>query len=337
MAQNVLDYFAGNNFSIANLTAAIQRFPYTPTMTGKLINWTKGPGLTTKVAQLEYGYNSQKLVHSVTWGAPASTVGRVSSRKTMPVNVPHLFRHDTLLADSLSGIRAFGKTSETEVWDDKLAECQQMHRTDMELTWDYMRLKLMTNGIILDADGSTELLDLFDLLGLTQITVYFDLAGTPNIKETLRQAMRDMQTALGSIPMGPVTVLCGDQFFDTLCQLEEITTAWTYGAPQNLVNQQVNEFTYAGTRFLNLTGSFGGQAYIPTNECRIVATSAPVWSYDYAPADTPETVNTIGQEMYNWMTPMEDRRGMNMYFQSNPIFLNTVPRGSIVKGSAAAS
>lgn len=336
-AVSVLDYFKGDAFSIANMSLAIQKYPYQPTWLDSLKLFKPGPGLTGKVAQLEYGLNSVRLVAASAWGDAMKTVSRDATRKLYPINVPHLTRHDHLLADSLAGVRAFGTGNETQTWDNAVADKQQRHRKDFDLTLDFHKLKLLTTGKILDADGSTVLVDLFTLLGISQSQVFFDLAGTPNIKGTMRTVHRAMANALGNEPMRGIIALCSDTFFDTLLNLAEIKTAFAawQGSAQMLQNQQVDEFTYAGVRWKNITGSIGGSAIVAANECALIP-DADIWYEDYAPADTIETVNTLGQPFYSWMTEMEDSRGMNMYFQCNPIHLCSHP-GAIFRGRASAS
>lgn len=337
MPANVLDYFKSDAFSIANMSVAMQRYPYRPTKIQGMNLFKPGPGLTGKTAQLEYGINSVKLVAASAWGDAMKTVSRDATRKLYPINVPHLTRHDSLLAESIMGVRSFGTGAETEAWDRAVAAKLERHRGDFDLTLEYHRLKLMTTGKVYDADGSTVLVDLFTLLGVSQTNVFFGLGESGNVKAIMRAAQRQMQLALGNIPLQGIVALCSDSFFDELINLAEVKNAMAawQGTAMFGAGQQMDEFTYAGVRWINITGSIGGEAYVAADECSLVPI-ADVWQVDYAPADTIETVNTLGQPFYSWMTTMEDSRGMNMYFQCNPIHLCTVP-GAIFRGRGSAS
>ena len=155
---------------------------------------------------IEEREGSLNLIETTSRGSPAAQ-NTTNKRKARSFIVPHVALEDTILADEIQNLRAFGSESQLEGIQQtvqfRLAEMSRKH----DATLEHLRVGAI-KGQILDADGSTVLYDLFNEFGVTQYTeIDFDLDNASPVEgavkkkcHDVRRKIEDEMLALAHIP-----------------------------------------------------------------------------------------------------------------------------------------
>jgi Phage major capsid protein E len=109
--------------------------------------------------------DSLNLVETTARGAPAiqNTTNKGKARSLV---VPHIALEDTILADEVQNVRAFGSESMLEGVQAVVNQRMSEMATKMDATLEHLRIGAI-KGQILDADGSAVIYDLFTQFGVT--------------------------------------------------------------------------------------------------------------------------------------------------------------------------
>jgi hypothetical protein len=210
---------------------------------------------------------------------------------------------------------------------DRLADM----RSDIDVTLEYHRFGAI-KGQVLDADGSTVLLNCFTEFGVSQITQSFELdVTTTDVRIECLTLKRSIEDELGGIPFSGIRVFCSEGFMDALISHDDVKAAyerWQDG--EMLRNDPRAAFTFAGIRFEEYRGSVGGIPFIADDTAVAVPEGVRgLFIARFAPADYMETVNTMGVPYYAKQQPMDMNKGIEMEAQSNPLHLCTRPRSVV--------
>jgi len=342
-----LDIFNTDPFRVVPLTDAIQSLKYVPGRIGEL-GLFQETGIPTTTAAIEERGGILVFVPPSPRGGPGMTVDKLK-RTLRVVSVPHFQIDDTMMAEEVQGVRAWGNETAVEMLMEKVAERGQIFTQSFEATHELARLGAI-KGLITYADGTT--LDLRTLFNVSAYPTQFLnlLPGTPTASGTLRRTVqgiwRLLADELAGLPFTGIRAFCGNQFFDDLIQAPDIRTTYLnwqaaaelrgqYGSQ----NQKVyGSYEFGGIAWENYRG-FGpdGSPLVPTDLCYIIPEGVPgLFRTWYAPADYIETVNTNGQRMYVKQYPMPNDKGINMEFQTNALHACTRPR-LLLTGSRLAS
>lgn len=339
-----MDVFLADGFTMLELTAAVNKHDYLPQRLLELGLFEPIPVSTTVVAIEERG-GVLSLVPTSPRGAPGTTRD-ADKRKLIDLRVPHLALEDRIVADAVQNIRAFGSQSEVMQVQQLVNQRSAKLRQDLELTHENFRLGAV-KGQILDADGTTELIDLFGVFGVSQLTeVDFDLSAASPGSGVLRKAcagvVRDILRELKGLGGGNIRIraLCHDAFWDALIAHKEVRETYlqTQEAKELRGGAAYGVFNFGGITWENYRGTDDGTSVgIATDKCHLFPENVPgLFQMYFAPADYEETVNSPGLPFYARQAP--DRR-FNKYtdleVQSNPLAICTVPR-TLVQGKRAA-
>jgi hypothetical protein len=133
----------------------VERNPFLPTGIGELGLFTDNP-IRTRALAVEQRKGQLTLIPTSPRGAPA-TERTTEKRAARYFEVPRLRHGDTIYADEIQSVRAFGQETEvmqlqTEV-ERRLAGPTGL-QSNMEFTFEHMRLAAI-QGLLIDADGST--------------------------------------------------------------------------------------------------------------------------------------------------------------------------------------
>lgn len=330
-----MDIFNDDAFGVSELTVAINNPPEgqsAPTLLDSLFD---EEGITTTQVQIERDGDALTLVPAADRGAPGdpTTVGK---RGLIPFNTIHLPTPWSVMADEVLGIRAFGKTTELETLQERVAKYLNKARQRLEATLRYHRLGAVT-GKIMDSNGSSVLLDLHARFGITQNSVAMDLASA-GVKAKIKSAIRKSEDALGGEPVTGWLAICGRNFYDALiinADVEKAYDRWQDG--QFLREGQKQGFMYADVQWQEYYGKVGGVEFINPDEAYLI----PLGVQDllitrFAPANYVETVGTVGLPFYAKQELMRMGKGVDGEAQSNPLNLCTKPR-AIIKLKKGAS
>ncbi|TIW11276.1 MAG: major capsid protein [Mesorhizobium sp.] len=340
----MLDIFASDAFSLVGLTDAINKIKFVPGYLGQQGLFTSTAISTASVA-IEEKNGILSLIAPTGRGAPGTTLDK-SKRTLRTLAVPHFEINDSVMAEEVQGIRAFGQENATETVMGKVAERLSIHADSMSATEEYARVGAV-KGIVTYADGTT--LNLFTTFGVNQAAeVNFDLSNANPASGALRKAcagvVRTIANNLDGVPFIGVMSLCDDDFFDALIAHPEVVDSYKNTSMANvlrdgyvLTNGQkiYGAFEFGGIIWVNYRGSIGGTSFIATDKCHIFPIGVPGFfrSY-YAPADYNETVNTMGQRLYTKQYEMPNGKGWSLDTQMNALQICTRPT-ALIKGKRA--
>ena len=331
-----LDIFNNDAFAVSQLTQAIVDIPRVPTQLGDEGMFNEY-GITTTTMMIERTGSGLKLVPTAPRGGVRSTAGR-ERRKMIPIAAVHLPQGDTILADEVQNVRAFGTETEVEGVQRLVNRQLAVLKGNIDLTLEHMRVGAL-RGQVLDSDGVSVIWDLYDIFGMQRQVMGFNIA-TANSSVDLRQKTEDLKRAiqrkLGGKSFTRVRVKCSESWFDKFVGHDKMYKAWELYQQgqfnrefpgQNFVFNNVVFQVYSGyvVDAQGLEHEFipAGKAYAYPEGLR------DMFQIAYAPGDYMETVNTVGSPYYANQRMMDFNKGVELESQSNPIVLNTLPEAVI--------
>jgi|LGVE01.1.fsa_nt_gb hypothetical protein len=333
----ILDIFNNDAFGVVSLTDAVNKMPFVPGRVGQL-GLFANRGVATTAVSIEEKNGVLYLVPTSQRGS-AGKQNETDKRKMRSLKVPHLQANDTVMADEVQGVRAFGSDSELQTVQMVVNQRLETMTQSLDATLEHLRLGAI-KGQILDSDGSTVIYDLFTEFGVSQESeIDFDLDNASPADGVVRKkcgaVIRLMATNLGAAPLTRVHCLCGDAFFDDLVAHPEVRATYLNQAEAaelrgGYVYQSLN---FGGITFENYRGAIGSTAFIDTNKAHFFPVGVPGLFVNYfAPADYAETVNTIGLPRYAKQAPdARFNKFVDLEVQANPLPICTRPK-ALIKG-----
>lgn len=334
---NVLDIFNNDAFGVAEMTEAVNLLPFQPGRLGELgLFSTKGIPTTSVVVERQG--NVLALLPSSARGTHGVKKPQ-QQRDIRSLLVPHIVQHDTVLADDVQDVRAFGSSDQMETVSGVVADKQGVMLQNHEMTEEWLRVGAIQASIV-DGDGSTVLHDLEAEFGVSRPETDFKFSvATTEIKLACMDVRRTVEDALGGTTFRSIRGFCGNTFWDALIThalVKEAFDRWQTGAffrTDQRVPNGAGGFEYCNIYFENYRGSVGGTPFIPVDECAFVVEGVQgLFSTCYSPADYVETVNTIGRRVYSKQRKLEFDRGVEIETQSNPLPICNRPN-TLVKGT----
>lgn len=322
-----LDVFNQDAFSLETLTASINEVPYVPGRIGEL-GLFQEESISTLYVDIELQGNTLALVSSAERGSRGQQVNE-DKRKMLHFKAIHLPQVAKILADEIQNVRAFGSQSEVAVLQNKVVKRLEKMRIQLDATIEYQRLGAI-QGKIMDADGTTVLVDLFSEFGLTQQS-QANVATATDVRTAALAAKRKSFKELGMARATGNRVFCGSDFFDALVSNADVKDAYArYNNGEMLRNDPRGGFMFANMIWEEYTGSVGDKDFIKSTEAYMVPEGVQdLFITRFAPADYVETVNTDGLPYYARQELMDMGKGVNLEAQSNIINLCTRPRAVI--------
>lgn len=318
------DIFNNDAFTLVGLTQSINDAAYTPGRLGQM-GLFEERGITTTSVSIEKVGDTIKLVPT----APRGSSGEVyNSRKRTLRNLStvHLPQRATILADQILGMRKFGTEDEVQQMSDWVqSEYLAPMKRDIEVTQEYHRIGAV-KGQVLDADGTTVLLDLFTEFGVAQSTAGWTMA-TDDIRAKIVSLKRQIAAVMKGIPWGGVHVLCSSTFFDALIGNSTVEAAYDRFQDGVFLREDysqfgTNGFTFGGTgvTFEEYWGDAGDQQLIADGEAYAIPRGAAgLFQSRFAPGDYMDTVNTPGLPYYSSLKELDHGKGVELEAQSNPL------------------
>ena len=324
-----LDIFNDDAFTLSSLTAAINETPYVPGRLGAL-GLFSNEGINTTHLSIEKDGATLALVPAADRGAPGLQVDK-DKRSLIPFNTLHLPQESTVMADEIQGLRAFGAESEVEAVANYVAQRQAKHRRQLDATMEHLKIGAI-KGIIMDADGTTPLVNTFTSFGISQVThsLVLGTAGT-KVRNKVLELLDKIEDELGGVSFTGVRVLCGRTYFKNFVGHPEVKAAyerWMDGAA--LRDDVRGGFEFGGCVFEQYRGQVGATKFVADDEAYAVPEGVPdLFIGRFAPANYMETVGTNGLPYYTKAEPLPMNKGMNLESQSNPLFLCTRPNAVV--------
>lgn len=321
-----LDVFNDDAFSMMELTTAINKLPYQPKQIGALNLYASKPH-TTNMFTVEEQHGKLSLIPAEARGSRPRTDSRVR-RHIRPFQTVHLPQDHTVLADDVSGIRAFGSETEVEALSAVVNDVLERQKNNIEVTKEFQRISGI-KGVIVDADGTTVIEDLFAAFGLTQSTADVDFAAAPEWKNYATAIQRAIEDALGADTFSGIQAVCGNAWWDSFVIDDEIKAAWDrWNDGQFLREDQLRVgFEFMNIKWYNYRGQVGDIKFVPDDECHFYPVGVrDLFEEHQAPAPFMETVNTRAKPYYSKQERLPLDFGVELFSCSDVLHICTRPK-----------
>jgi len=335
----MLDIFNNDAFSVTELTLAINDIDFVP---GRVMGsgLFSAEGLSTTNASIERQGNSLVLIEPTARGGPGVNMQDDDDRQLIPVAIPHFEVNDTVMAEEVQGVRAFGTENELETVQGRVVRKQAKHVRSFGATSELSMLGAC-KGIITYKGGQT--LNLFTLFGIAppaDLELDVDALNAAADGGVFRKWCADLVRAqadeLGGLPWsGKVRAFVGNDFFDKVLGLKEVRETYQGWNEAKILREGYIEpdgksygaFEFADVIFENYRGKVGATNFVEADEAHFHPEGVPeLFITRYAPADYVETVNTVGVRLYSRQYQMQNGKGVNLDSQMNELNLCTRPR-----------
>lgn len=133
-----LDIFNDDAFSVQSLTASVNNEPHRPGQIGAS-GMFEEDSVTTTIVSIEERDGALSLVEPSERGGPGETATG-EGRRLIPFEVDHYERNDSVKADEVQNIRAFGSESEVEQVESRVMSKANRHLLDLDMTLEHQRV-----------------------------------------------------------------------------------------------------------------------------------------------------------------------------------------------------
>ncbi|TWC18632.1 major capsid protein E [Pseudomonas sp. SJZ085] len=315
-------------FSVANLTAAINKLPAIPGKVGAMGLFDE-KGVTSTSVIIDEREGRLVLVPNTSRNDdPAPLEGRKRKRRTF--ETLHLPVSSSILPSQLQGIAAFGQENATAPVVTVVNDHLQELKNSIEATREFQRVGAL-RGQLLDADGSV-LFDLFDEFDVKQKKVTVPLSKPEtNVRKACLDAKRHAESKLGGVMVTGFRALCGPDWFDAFTDHAKVKEAFAHyqAAQDRLGGDMRSGFTFGGIEYIEYDVTVSGQRFIPADIAQVFPVARGVFRLFNAPANYNETVNTLGQAFYSKAEPRKMGKGWDLEAQANPLAMCLFPEALV--------
>ncbi|MBD8192140.1 major capsid protein [Pseudomonas fluorescens] len=322
--------FEDDVFSVSSLTAAINDQEYLPGRISSL-GLFREEGISTLTVQIEKDGDTLALVPAGERGTSGLVVSG-TKRTLIPFNTVHLPERFTIKADEIQGIRAFGTRSELQAVQDVVNKRLAKARRQLDATHEFQRMGAL-NGQVLDADGKTILLDIYDRFGVKRQRLPMGL-NSPDTELRVKcgEALDMQEEALGSITSTGSRAFCGKNFWNKLIVHRSVKETYLNSQQAAALRGDAREsFEFGGIVWERYRGKIAGVSFVHDDKALLIPEGVPeLYISSFAPADYMETVNTQGIPYYSKIEPLPFNKGVAGEAQSNPLHICTRPRAQIL-------
>ena len=236
-------------------------------------------------------------------------------------------------ASEVQSVRDFGSESATQQVQTEVAYRLRKLRQDAETTFEYHLLNGI-QGIVKDPKDNATVVNYFTEFGISPAAeIDFDLDNASPASGALRKRcqalIEDVEASMGGLSAGAVQVRaeCGSAFFADLVAHKEVRETYlNTAAAADLRGRVADEVSFGGITFRRYRGGVGFG--VPTDKAFFFPEGIEgLFEIYYAPADTFETVNTLGLPLYARTIPDRDRdEWVRLEIESNPLPICTRPQ-----------
>ncbi|MBD8556901.1 major capsid protein [Rhizobium sp. CFBP 8762] len=320
----------GDPFSLESLTAAVNVGTYRPGQISASGLFDED-GVSTTTISVEMRDGKLALVEPSARGGAGETTDD-EKRKKVPVNIEHYQRDDSILADEVQGVRAFGSESAAETVENRVNGKTQRHAADLTMTLEHQRVGAI-KGIVTSKSGGV----LVDLYKTFEIAVPAPISLGLNDPNTLvtklwQEALYGLEDTLDE-PYDGIHVFAGRTLHQAMWQHKSVRETFLYGGGAAVLRQDVPDvYEFGGATWERYkTGAKAtkdlGSPYIAHDRARVVPKGvADLFITRFAPGDYNETVNTKGLPFYARAIEKRNGKGYDLEVQMNAISICTRPQ-----------
>jgi len=332
------DVFTPDGFTPYSLTAAIQRFPYQPTIIQQLGLFREVP-IKTTTAVVEEMNGMITLVPTTKRGGPG-VPSQDPKRVVRSFKIPHIQLDDIVTADDVIDVRQFGNPDPMAGVGEVISRKFEVMRRSLDVTDEYLRMGALNGIVTYPTNSEDAALNLFTEFGTSIQTVALGLGTETTDVAAMVATIRDaIQSAMGGTPYTGITCLCSRVLFRALIAHPLVRQFYADYTKQRMLGSigyvEVNQrdFVFEGVRFIEYGDHtvsdktlYGGDA---TGGGTAFPTGADIFQTWLAPGDFVEATGTLGQPQYarQYMSP--DGKSVNLEAQRNPLNICTRPRALV--------
>lgn len=307
-----LDIFNKDAFKTTSLTSFVNKKPHIPSMLRDMKLFDVKPVRTTTI-WVELKNGKIALIPTSERGEPLFT-NEKQKRNAVPLSTVRIAKGDRISATELQDIRAEGEEAMLKEVQLEVNDRLDQMLGDMDLTEENLMLGAI-QGIIVDADGSTVIYNLYTQFNVSQpAEIDFDLDNASPadgaLKTKCNQVVRGMTRAGGNVmtPQTSIMAFVGDAFWDDLIAHKEVKGAYDRWVDSQSFSNDIavfKPFRWGGIDWINYRGTDDGSTVaIGTDKAKFFPVNARgLFEVAYAPAEFLEYVNTRGMERYSMIVP----------------------------------
>lgn len=323
-----INIWDNEGFSLESLTAAVNHEPYRPGQVSASGIFSED-GVTTTVVSIEHREGKLALVEPTARGGAGETTDD-DGRSRLPFEVDHYQRDDSVKADEVQNVRAFGSEDRLETLTERVQSKAQRHAADLTMTLEHQRVGAI-KGIV-TAKSGTVLHNLYARFGIAEpAAISLELDNDATLVTSLWQdVVYGVEDALDE-PYAGIHVFTGRDFHKAMWQHKSVRETFVFQDAQVLRQDVPDVFSFGGATWeryktgVKATADLGSP-YIGAGEARVVIKGVPdLFITRFAPADYEETVNTVGLPFYAKQWARQDGKGRHLQVQMNAISLCTRP------------
>lgn len=326
-----LDIFEGDAFSIVELTRALDTLPYKPALLSGSGLFSHR-GVRARTAMIESREGTLSLIPFSERGSPHDT--QTPERREMRAFVCRQFKKfDVLWASEIQSVRDVGSETAVKQVQTEVAHKLRRLRQDAEFTFEYHLLNGI-QGLVKDPRDHATVVDYFAEFAIAPAAeIDFDLDNASPAAGALRKKcqalIESVEESMGGLAAGAVQVRaeCGAAFFADLVAHKEVRETYlNTAAAADLRGRVPDEVSFGGIAFRRYRG--GNGFGVPPDKAYFYPDGIEgLFEIYFAPADTFETVNTLGLPLYARTIPDRDRdEWVRLEIESNPLPICTRPQ-----------
>lgn len=320
---------SGDPFSMESLTAAINAEPYRPGQIGRL-GLFEEDGVNTIYVSIERRDGKLALVEPSARGGAGETTSDEERSKVL-LQIPHYQRDDSVLADEVQNVRAFGSETDLETLVSRIQRKQARHGQDLTMTLEHQRVGAIKGNVT--SKSGTVLANLYTQFGIAvpaAVSLELDQTAT-DVGELFSGVRHSIEDSLEA-PYDGLHVFTGRSFHAAMWKHKSVRETFMFeGTAQILRNGAPDVFEFGGAVFERYrTGAKAasdlGSQYIADDKARVVPVGVPeLFITRFGPADYNETVNTVGLPFYSRLSERSNGKGFDLDVQMNAISICTRP------------
>ena len=326
-----MDIFEGDAFSITELTRALENIPFKPAiLSGSSLFGSRG--VRQRTVMIESRDGTLSLIPFSERGSAYEN--QIPERRNMRAFVCRQFKkQDVLWASEIQAIRDFGSESATQQVQSEVARKMARLRNDAEATFEF-HLFNGIQGVVKDPRDGATVANYYTEFGITPAAeIDFDLdnqtPGSGALRKRCQSMIESVEDTLGGLAAGQIQLRaeCGSTFFADLVAHKEVRETYlNTAAAADLRGRVGEEVSFGGITFRRYRGGLGFG--VPTDKAYFYPEGVEgLFEIYYAPADTFETVNTLGLPLYARMIPDRDLdEWVRLEIESNPLPICTRPQ-----------
>lgn len=330
----IADIFEQNGWRAVDFQEeVVERVDHKPQLLGELNIFDPVYSRSTTIAVASKDHTLRLIPTSAMGEPPEELIPEGANLRKF--SAMRLAKGATIYAIEMANVLALPSDQQTKEVADEVTDRTAQIMDDLELTWEHMRFGAI-QGRVLDADGTTVLIDWFNEWGIAEAPeVDFELDDdATDVRKKCRDIKRAMRQSAKGVwtPATRVASLCGDTFYDQLVNHKQMKET-KLGTERAAMLEDIDAFSaieIEGVTFINFQGTDDGSSIaVETDKARFFPVGARgAFQAAFAPAqEFKPYMNQRGREYVGLVLP--DTSGRDAFdrveLYSYPLFICTRP------------